>query len=86
MAKGIVLPQGFDANCTGTYTANNGDNVKVSLVALVELMKSIPEPPRIFRMDFKLLGNNLLPPNTIMMSADIADALEEALKGAGRTT
>jgi len=77
----IKLPDyyNFDNLCRGTYTTSNGTNTKVSIAALIEVMKQIPEPPKIFSMDFRLFANNLLPKNTIIMSKDIAEALEEAM-------
>jgi len=78
----IKLPDYYnlDSQCCGTYTTSNGTNTKISIAALIETMKQIPEPPKIFSMDFQLFANNLLPKNTIIMSKDIAEALEEAMK------
>jgi hypothetical protein len=76
----IKLPNNFDHLCNGTYTTNAGDNVKVDIAALLKLMEKIPSPPRLYSMDFKLFASNFLPENTIIMSKDIAEALEEAIK------
>jgi len=84
MASGIVLPPNFDFACNCSYQAGTtagGTNVKVSLAALMEVMKSIPEPPRILVMDIKMVKSSVLSGNTILLSKDVADALEEALKG-----
>lgn len=69
-----------DCNCS--YTTSSGQNVNVSIAALMEIMKQIPESPKIFSMDISLFTNNLLPKNTIILSKDVADALEEAMKKA----
>ena len=76
---GIKLPNNYDHLCRGAYTTNAGDNVKVDIAALFKLMESIPSPPKLYIMDFKLFANNMLPENTIIMSNDIAEALEEAI-------
>ena len=78
----ITLPDcyGFDGLCNGTYTTSNGTNIKIPITALMEIMKQIPEPPKILSMNFQLFANNFLSKNTIIMSKDIADALEEVLK------
>jgi len=79
---GIVLPDNYDSMCNCSYaSATTGEQAKVSIAALIKLMKSIPETPRIFIMDIELTRNNLLPKNTIYISSDIAEALDEVLKG-----
>ena len=67
-----------DCNCT--YTATSGKNIKVSIAALVEVMKNIPAKPQIFTMGIKFVVNGYLPKNTIFLSKDVADALEQALQ------
>lgn len=52
----------------------------MSLAALTKLMSDIPEEPRIFKMDIKLVSSSRLPKNTIYISSDIAEAIEEALE------
>ncbi len=73
-----VEPFFGDYNCT--YTADDGRGVKTSIPVLLELMKTIPEKPRILTMDIKVSRGQILPPNTMVISKDIAEALEQALK------
>lgn len=77
---GIVLPPGFDSLCNCAYTSTSGVKVQMDIAALLKLMESIPEIPRIFKMDIVLKPSPFLPKNTIVISEDIANALEEALK------
>ena len=79
---GIVLPDNFDSMCNCSYTsATTGIQAKVDIAALIKLMEKIPEIPQIFTMDIKLIKNSILPKNTIFISSDIAEALDEALEG-----
>lgn len=80
MAK-ILLPDNFDKqSCNCTYTTNGEEQAKISIAALFELMKNIPKSPRILTMDIQLKEASILPDNTIVISSDIANALEQALK------
>ena len=79
---GIMLPPHYDSMCNCSYqvgTTAGGQNVKLSLAALMEVMKSMPEMPRIFVIDIKLVKSSVLSGNTIILSKDVADALEEAI-------
>lgn len=67
-----------DCNCTYTTTANA--DIKMSIDALMALIEEIPERPKIFRMNINVISNDILPKNYIMLSKDVADALEEAMK------
>ncbi|MHC4133343.1 MAG: hypothetical protein ACYSR3_15375 [Planctomycetota bacterium] len=77
---GIKLPDMFTDTCNCAYTTTSGSNVNVSLAALAKLMSDIPELPRIYKMDLKLVDNHYLPPNTILISSDIAKAIEEVIE------
>lgn len=70
----------FNTDCNCTYTMLDGTNINISIAALLNLIKNIPTPPRIYRMDIKLFKSFLLPENSIIMSESVADALIEALK------
>lgn len=63
-----------------THTTSSGADIKTSLPALLELMKTIPEKPRILTMDIKTMLGRILPKNTIMLSPDVAEALEQAFE------
>lgn len=66
-------------NCT--YTTSSGADIRTSVPVLLELMKSIPAVPKILTMGIEFRKAALLPPNTILISEDIAQALEVAMKG-----
>jgi len=74
----IKIP--FLDTCNGTYTTSTGQNVSVSMEALLKVISGIPERPRIFTMDFTCLRNDVLSGNTIILGKDVADALEEAIE------
>ena len=76
---GITLPENFDKLCNCAYTINNGEQIKVSLAALAKIMKDIPKMPRILTMPIQLKELGVLRDNTILISSDIAEALEEAI-------
>jgi len=78
--NGITLPENFDKLCNCAYTTNSGEPIKVSIAALVKLMKDIPKTPRILTMPIQLKEATVLRDNTILISSDIAEALEEAIK------
>lgn len=83
-SSGIMFPAicdcGFTDSCNCAYTTTGGQNIQVSLAALIKLMSDIPELPRVFMMDIKLVSHSILPKNTIFISSDIAGAIEEALE------
>lgn len=81
MIDGMNLVDTFGESYNCAYTTTTGEKVQVSIPALIKLMEDIPEPPRILTMDISLVTHRFLPPNTILISTDIAEALEEALKG-----
>lgn len=64
-------------NCT--YTMADGKEKKTSLAEVVEIMSTIKEQPKIFVMDIQIERSNILTGNTIILSKDVADALEEAM-------
>lgn len=66
-------------NCT--YATSSGIQAKISINALFKIMEDIPKSPRILTMDLQLKEASILPDNTIIISSDIARAIEEALKG-----
>lgn len=76
------LPDTFSmlpTNCT--YSTSSGAQVKIPINALFEFMDNIPKSPRILTMDIQIKEASILPDNTIIISSDIAKAIEEALKG-----
>lgn len=80
MPPDVVFPYNFDSRCNCSYTSGTtGVQAKVSIAALMKLMKDIPETPRILTMEIKLIPSSVLSGNTIILSKDVADALEEAL-------
>ena len=70
----------FDYNSNCTYTTNGGKQAKLSLNVLLKIMEDIPKTPRILTMPIQMKKLNILPDNTILISNDIAEAIEEALK------
>ena len=52
----------------------------MNISALLKLMDSLPDAPKIYRMNVTLSASKYLPENSIIMSADVADALEEAIR------
>ena len=70
----------FMGNYNCTYTTSSGNKVKMSIDALMKIMEDIPEKPRILTMPIQILKHKILPPNTIFISSDIAEALEQALE------
>ena len=47
-----------------------------TIADLQKAMNDLPEPPKVFAMDYEILFSSFLTPNTIIISKDIADALE----------
>ena len=47
-----------------------------TIADLQKAMNGLPEPPKVFAIDYKTLISSYLSPNTIIISKDIADALE----------
>ena len=82
-ARGTFLLPPFTGSCNCTYTTSSGSDIKTSIPALMELMESIPTPPTIMTMSIEFRKAAMLPPNTILLSSDIADALEEAINSPG---
>jgi len=74
-------PVPFVDDCNCTYTTSGDKDIKMSIPALLELMNSIPAKPKILTVGIKVKLHTWLPDNTIFISKDIADALEQALKG-----
>lgn len=77
----VPFPPGISnyGSCNMAFTSSNGTQAKLDLSTLLKVMGSIPKRPRIFTMDIKLLEHSLLDGNTILISSDIAKALEEAM-------
>ncbi len=73
----------FWGNYNCTYTTSTGSDIKTSLPVLMEIMKSIPEKPTILTMSIEFTEAAMLPPNTILLSSDIANALEQAMNSVG---
>lgn len=71
----------MDSRCNCAYTTSGGRNTQVDIATLFKVMNNIPETPRIFTMGPKLVINRVLPVNTIFLSPDVAEALEEAMRG-----
>ena len=65
------------ANCI--YTTDGGEQAKISIIDLIEFMKTIPKTPRILTMPIQLIKSYHLSDNSILISADIAKAFEEAI-------
>ena len=70
-----------DRDCNCTYTNSDKKQCKVSIEALLKLMDSIPERPKIYTMQIELIRMDLMPENWIILSKSVADALDEAMKG-----
>jgi len=70
----------FLDNCNCAYTTSGGDKAGVSISALIKLMTELPEAPKLFTMPIEIFRHKLLPENYIILSNDVADALEEAMK------
>jgi len=70
----------YDKLCNCTYTGTGGQKVKMDIAVLFKLLGDMLETPQLFTMDIDLRTNNYLSKNTIIMSSDVAEALEEALK------
>ena len=74
--KTFQYPPGFVPDGNITYEGKKG-KAKLSLPALVEIMKQIGPRPRIFTMDIKLIEIGAPLENTIWMTSDIAAAIED---------
>ncbi len=61
-----------------TCTTDTG--MKFSIEDLQKAMNKLPEPPKVFAMDFKVLFNDLLSPNTVVISRDLADEIERNME------
>ena len=70
----------WDGDCNCTYTTTANTNVKMSTEALMELFEQLPERPKIFMMDIKIMTSDALPENWIMLSKSVAEALEEVMR------
>lgn len=81
--KPNIKPSGQVCDLGPTYnisfTSSRGTQVSLSLDTLIKVMEDMPKPPRILTMDIKLLEHPLLDGNTILISSEIAKALEEAM-------
>ena len=71
---------GFLESALCTYTSANKERVALSIDVLLKMMKDLPKLPRIYSMSIKMFPNSLLGDNTILVSKDIADAFEEAIR------
>jgi hypothetical protein len=78
--KDIGFPPLMDNLCNCSYTSTSAGDVKVDIAALIKIMQDIPEVPRVYKMDIDLKPSPFLLKNTIVISSDIADAIEEAIQ------
>ena len=77
---GMPMPPFNSTSTNCDYTTFGGKQVKFSINALFKIMEDIPKTPRILTMPIQMKKLNILPDNTILISNDIAEAIEEALK------
>lgn len=75
---GFKVQFNFTGAPSGTYTSNAGTDINITLEALIGVMEKLPDPPSILNAEIKPSG--LLPKNTIIISRDIADAIEAKIK------
>ena len=66
--------------CNCAYTTSTGTPIKLSVAALLKVIGNLPKIPRILVMDLQLKEASILPDNTIIISTDIAEALEDAFR------
>jgi hypothetical protein len=66
-------------NCNCTYTTSDGKHVGVSISALMKIICEIPETPKLFTMPIEIIRSDIMPKNYILLSNDVADALEKAM-------
>ena len=65
-------------NCT--YTNTEGEEMQLGVDGLLKIMEAIPKPPKILTMNLEVVTHSLVKGNTILISEDIADALDELMK------
>ena len=71
--------------CNCTFTTSGGENVGVSISALMKIITELPEVPKLFSLNIKLFRNSILPENFIILSDTVANALEEAIRNKDET-
>jgi hypothetical protein len=73
-------PNFWNQNCNLSYSTTAGDNVKLTLEALLDTIEKLPTIPKIFVMPIDVIRSNMLPDNFMLVSKSVADALEAAFK------
>ena len=71
----------FLDNCNCTYATSGGEKVGVSISALMKVIVEMPETPKLFTMPIEIIKSDILPKNYIVLSKDVANALEQAMAG-----
>jgi len=65
-------------NCA--YTTSSGENVNVSISALLKIITELPKAPKLFSMPIGLFRSSYISENFIILSDSVANALEQAIK------
>jgi len=56
-------------------STTSGNYPKVNIHELLNIMRNLPERPTLYAMDYKLVVNQYLPNNSIIISKDLAEKL-----------